>query len=188
MALAALFPVLPQLFGVGYVELGLALSVFNILSAVAQAPMGFAVDHYGARRVLLAGISLGSCSLLLIALLPTYTWLLIGMALAGWPMRCITPPTMPCSRKASPRRTWARPFRYTPLPVFSAVRWHPCCCWVWPVPAIHSWPSRWRRWPDLLRWRCYWCLVRASLRSDQRPQFRLTTAAKPCGRGRCGHP
>ena len=83
MALAALFPVLPQLFGVGYVELGLALSVFNILSAVAQAPMGFAVDHYGARRVLLAGISLGSCSLLLIALLPTYTWLLIGMALAG---------------------------------------------------------------------------------------------------------
>lgn len=83
MALAALFPLLPAWFGVGYVELGLALSLFNIVSALLQAPMGFAVDHYGARRVLIAGLALGSCSFLLIALFPTYTWLLVAMALAG---------------------------------------------------------------------------------------------------------
>ncbi len=83
MALPALFPVLPALFGVGYVELGLALSLFNIVTALVQAPMGFAVDHYGARRVLIAGVALGSISFLLIALFPTYTGLLIAMALAG---------------------------------------------------------------------------------------------------------
>ncbi|MBV4493341.1 MFS transporter [Pseudomonas oryzicola] len=83
MALAALFPVLPQLFAVGYVELGLALSIFNIVTALVQAPMGYAVDHYGGRRVLIAGVALGSFSFLLIALFPTYTWLLIAMALAG---------------------------------------------------------------------------------------------------------
>ncbi|WP_095157370.1 MFS transporter [Pseudomonas sp. Irchel 3E13] len=83
MALAALFPLLPAWFGVGYIELGLALSLFNIVSALLQAPMGFAVDHYGARRVLIAGLALGSCSFLLIALFPTYTWLLVAMALAG---------------------------------------------------------------------------------------------------------
>jgi len=82
MVLAALFPVLPHFFGVGYVELGLALSIFNIVTALVQAPMGFAVDHYGARRLLIAGVALGSISFLLIALFATYTSLLIAMALA----------------------------------------------------------------------------------------------------------
>ena len=53
-SLAALFPVLPHFFGVGYVELGLAPSIFNIITALVQAPLGFAVDHYGARRLLMA--------------------------------------------------------------------------------------------------------------------------------------
>lgn len=66
----------------GYVELGLALSIFNIVTALVQAPMGFAVDHYGARRLLIAGVALGSISFLLIALFATYTSLLIAMALA----------------------------------------------------------------------------------------------------------
>lgn len=56
MALPALLPILPEFFGVGFIELGLALSVFNIISALVQAPLGFAVDHYGAKRVLLAGL------------------------------------------------------------------------------------------------------------------------------------
>lgn len=83
MVLAALFPVLPAFFGVGYVELGLALSIFNIVTALVQAPMGFAVDRYGARRLLIAGVALGSSSFLLIAALPSYECLLLAMALAG---------------------------------------------------------------------------------------------------------
>jgi len=83
MALPALFPVLPEFLGVGYIELGFAFSVFNIVSTFTQAPMGFVVDHYGPRRMLIGGIVLGSLSFLLVAVFPSYLWLLIAMALAG---------------------------------------------------------------------------------------------------------
>jgi len=68
MALPALFPILPEFLGVGYIELGFAFSVFNIVSTFTQAPMGFVVDHYGARRMLIGGIILGSFSFLLVAI------------------------------------------------------------------------------------------------------------------------
>lgn len=48
-----------------------------------QAPLGYAVDHYGARKVLKAGLLLGSLSFLLVAVSPGYTLLLVAMAMAG---------------------------------------------------------------------------------------------------------
>ncbi|WP_200626946.1 MFS transporter [Pseudomonas sp. LAM2023] len=83
MLVPALLPVLPGLLGVGFVELGVALAVFNIVSALVQAPLGYAVDHYGARKVLKAGLLLGSLSFLLVALSPSYALLLVAMAMAG---------------------------------------------------------------------------------------------------------
>ncbi|MCE7765953.1 MFS transporter [Pseudomonas putida] len=83
MLIPALLPVLPGLLDVGFVELGVALAVFNIVSALVQAPLGFAVDHYGARKVLKAGLLLGSLSFLLLAVSPGYTVLLVAMAMAG---------------------------------------------------------------------------------------------------------
>lgn len=83
MAIPALLPLLPAKMGVGFVELGLALSVFNVVSALVQAPLGFAVDRFGARQVLLAGLLLGSVSFLSLAIAPSYAWLLVVMALAG---------------------------------------------------------------------------------------------------------
>ena len=56
MAVPGLLPLLPAALGVGFVELGFALAIFNIVSAVVQAPLGFAVDRFGARNVLLAGL------------------------------------------------------------------------------------------------------------------------------------
>src|SRR5690606_32627854 len=64
-------------------ELGFALSVFNVVSTVVQAPLGFAVDRYGARRMLLCALALGSASFLVLALAPGYAWLLVAMVLAG---------------------------------------------------------------------------------------------------------
>ncbi|MGE8322894.1 MAG: MFS transporter [Pseudomonas sp.] len=83
MLIPALLPVLPGVLGVGFVELGVALAVFNITSALVQAPLGYAVDHYGARKVLKAGLLLGSLSFLLIAASPGYPQLLVAMAMAG---------------------------------------------------------------------------------------------------------
>jgi MFS family permease len=84
MALPALLPVLPQQLDVGFVELGLALSIFNIVSALVQAPLGFAVDRFGARRMLSCGLLLGSASFLSMGLFPSYAWLLVAMGLAGF--------------------------------------------------------------------------------------------------------
>jgi MFS family permease len=84
MTLPAMLPLLPGQMGVGFVELGLALSVFNVVSALVQAPLGFAVDRFGARRMLTFGLLLGSFSFLSLSIVDSYTWLLVAMGLAGF--------------------------------------------------------------------------------------------------------
>jgi MFS family permease len=69
--------------GLGYVELGLAVTVFNIVGGLAQTPMGYAVDRFGARRVLVAGLALGGAGYVSIGLFPVYPWILCAMALIG---------------------------------------------------------------------------------------------------------
>ena len=41
MALPMLFPFLKAQLGVGYIELGFALTVFAVVSGLTQAPMGY---------------------------------------------------------------------------------------------------------------------------------------------------
>lgn len=83
MTVPVLLPLLPAIMGVGFVELGLAISVFGVVSAMLQAPMGYAVDRFGARTLLMAGLALGSASFALVAAWPTYESLILAMALAG---------------------------------------------------------------------------------------------------------
>src|SRR5258705_11952933 len=66
--LPMLFPFLKAQLGVGYIELGLALTVFGLVSGLTQAPIGYLADHIGARKVLLTGLSLGGLALILLGL------------------------------------------------------------------------------------------------------------------------
>ena len=58
LLLPPLFPWLKDAFKVGYVELGLLLTVFFVVSCAVQALSGFLVDRFGPRPILFAGISL----------------------------------------------------------------------------------------------------------------------------------
>ena len=48
--LPMLFPFLKEQLGVGYIELGFALTVFAVVSGLTQAPMGYLGDRIAPRK------------------------------------------------------------------------------------------------------------------------------------------
>lgn len=83
LVLPMLFPFLKSQLGVGYIELGFALAVFAVVSGLTQAPTGYLVDHFGARRILLAGLTLGGVALILLGLHLSYASLIACAVLLG---------------------------------------------------------------------------------------------------------
>jgi MFS family permease len=83
LVLPMLFPFLKQQLGVGYIELGFALTVFGVVSGVTQPPLGYIVDHVGARVILLLGLTAGGLALILLGLHLSYWSLIASAALLG---------------------------------------------------------------------------------------------------------
>ena len=83
LLLPPLFPLLKDEFGVGYVELGFAIAVLNGVTALTQAPVGFLVDRFGARGILITGLALFSLAIGLVGVWPSYPALLLLMVVAG---------------------------------------------------------------------------------------------------------
>ena len=81
--LPMLFPFLKEQLGVGYIELGFALTVFAVMSGLTQAPIGYLADHIGARKVLLMGLTLGGVALIMLGLHLSYSWLIASAVLLG---------------------------------------------------------------------------------------------------------
>jgi MFS family permease len=81
--LPMLFPFLKEQLGVGYIQLGFALTVFAIVSGLTQAPIGYLADRIGARKILLMGLTLGGFALIMLGLHLSYSWLIASAVLLG---------------------------------------------------------------------------------------------------------
>ena len=73
LCLPPMFIVWQREFGASFAELGLAMALMSATTAVVQAPIGFLVDRYGARRFLIAG-----------TLVMTLSIAAMGLATAFW--------------------------------------------------------------------------------------------------------
>jgi FSR family fosmidomycin resistance protein-like MFS transporter len=83
LILPPLFPILKAEFGVSYTALALLTTLFYAASGFAQTIAGFMVDHFGARRVLLSGLSVLSISVIGYGFTSEYWMLMVLSVCAG---------------------------------------------------------------------------------------------------------
>ena len=83
LAMAPMFPLMKESLGVGYTELGFVLTLFYATSGLSQAFIGIWVDRYGARPVLLCGLTLLALAVLGAGFAPNYWWLVALAPIAG---------------------------------------------------------------------------------------------------------
>jgi MFS family permease len=83
LVIPPLFPFLKAQLGIGFVELGFALTIANIAAVAAQLPVGFLVDRAGSRLMLVLGLAVSALAFIALGLSPSYTTLLIAMGFVG---------------------------------------------------------------------------------------------------------
>lgn len=81
--LPPIYPWLMRDFGIGYTEAGFLATVFFVVSSTGQALAGFAVDRYGAYRLLQLAVALLACAGLLLGASQSYAGVVLTAAVAG---------------------------------------------------------------------------------------------------------
>ncbi len=104
---AVISPYLLRDFSLGAEKLGLLSSIFFIVFAVAQVPLGPALDFIGPRKVVSVLGTLGALGSLTFALAPSYEVCLLGRGLTGLGMSCMYMATLTIVANWYPPRQFA---------------------------------------------------------------------------------
>lgn len=83
LVMPTLFLAIRHDWGISFAQLGLAATVFYVSSGLCQTLAGFAVDRYGARPVLFAGLALMATATGLMGLAADFEALVVCSAIAG---------------------------------------------------------------------------------------------------------
>jgi len=83
LAMAPLFPLIKDALGVSYTALGFVMTLFYLVSGLSQAFIGIWVDRYGARPILLGGLTLLALAVLGAGFAPSYWWLVALAPIGG---------------------------------------------------------------------------------------------------------
>jgi MFS transporter, FSR family, fosmidomycin resistance protein len=81
--IAPLFPLIKDEMGVSYTALGLVTGLYFGVSGICQTLSGFAVDRFGARRVLVFGVSMAVAGALLVGFARSYEALIVAAIVGG---------------------------------------------------------------------------------------------------------
>ncbi len=83
LLLPPLLPVLADAMQISYIQLGFGITMFSLMTGLAQAPMGILVDRLGAGWVLISGLALESLAFSLVGVWPVYGAFVFFMGVAG---------------------------------------------------------------------------------------------------------
>jgi FSR family fosmidomycin resistance protein-like MFS transporter len=83
IATAVVFPLIKDDLDVSYAALGGTVALYYAVSGVCQTLAGFAVDRFGARRVLFCGLALSTAGALIAGLAHRYEILLVAALIGG---------------------------------------------------------------------------------------------------------
>ena len=83
IATAVVFPLIKDDLGVSYALLGATVALYYTVSGICQTIAGFAVDRFGARRVLFGGLALATAGAVLAGTAQSYAMLLVAAFVGG---------------------------------------------------------------------------------------------------------
>jgi MFS transporter, FSR family, fosmidomycin resistance protein len=83
IATAVLFPLIRDDLGVSYTALGATVALYYTVSGICQTLAGFAVDRFGARRMLFAGVALAVSGALIAGAAQNYAMLMLAAVVGG---------------------------------------------------------------------------------------------------------